>query len=392
MPKTPKPKAPAAGQESVSPSSAHRRLLADPSQDLDLSQSSASTAKLPRPIPSDTQTLYIELFERLKGLEFDRTFGNLAGAFSRKSKDGKEHWYFRTSEGARGRKEYYVGPDHEQTRKLIAQHQNLCAESMEVTADIHRMASMLMVGGCASIDHASAKVIHALAASGLFRLGGVLVGTHAYVAMGNMLGVRWQSASRTQDIDFASFRALEILVPPMEPGVWGTLEALNMGFLPTPGLDPRSPSTSYAIRGQKLRVDLLTTASRTGPFSPVYIPRFDASALPVPFMDYLLEGTLDAMVINGGATLVKIPDPARFGFHKLIVSEERPIIEHTKATKDRTQAAEVLNHLLRVRPGDLELAYDRLEAKGLHKRVAKAIRQHLSQEQEILVFIDQRSK
>jgi hypothetical protein len=109
-------------------------------------------------------------------------------------------------------------------------------------------------------------------------------------------------------------------------------------------------------------------------------------------MDYLLEGNVDAIVINGGATLVKIPDPARFGFHKLIVSEERPIIEHSKATKDRTQASEVLNHLLRARPGDLELAYDRLEAKGLHKRVVKVIRQHLSQEQDILAFIDRRSK
>ena len=207
-----------------------------------------------------------------------------------------------------------------------------------------------------------------------------------------MLGVQWQTVSRTQDIDLASFRSLEVLVPPMDTGVWGTLEALNMGFLPTPGLDPSSPSTSYAIRGQKLRVDLLTTASRTGPFSPVYIPRFNASALPVPFMDYLLEGNIEAIVINGGATLVKIPDPARFGFHKLIVSEERPIVEHPKATKDRTQASEVLNHLLRVRPGDLELAYDRLEAKGLHKQVVKVIRQHLFQEKEILAFIDRRSK
>lgn len=348
--------------------------------------------KHPEPIPADTQTLYMELFERLKGMEFGRTFGSLPGAFSRKSKDGKDHWYFRTSEGARGREEFYVGPDNEKTRKLIDDHRTLRAESMEIAADINRMASMLILGGCASIDHASAKVINALAASGLFRLGGVLVGTHAYVAMGNMLGVRWQGAGRTQDIDLASFRSLEIAVPPMDSGVWGVLEALNMGFLPTPGLDPRSPSTSYAIRGQQLRVDLLTTASRTGPFSPVYIPRFDASALPMPFMDYLLEDNVEGIVINGGATLVRIPAPARFGFHKLIVSEERPITEHSKAAKDRAQASEVLNHLLRIRPGDLELAYDRLEAKRLHKRVARIIRRHLSQEKEIVAFLDHRAR
>ncbi len=390
MPK--RPNAPEAGPKSIPLSLSESRLFGDPSQDSEPAQLPVPTPKLPKPIPTDTQTLYIELLERLKGMEFDRTFGSLPGSFSRKSKGGKENWYFRTSEGARGREEFYVGPDNEKTRKLIDEHQTSRTESMEITADINRMASMLIIGGCASVDHASAKVINALAASGLFRLGGVLVGTHAYVAMGNMLGVRWQSASRTQDIDLASFRSLEIVVPPMDTGVWGTLEALNMGFLPTPGLDPRSPSTSYAIRGQKLRVDLLTTASRTGPFSPVFIPRFNASALPMPYMDYLLEGNVDGIVINGGATLVKIPDPARFGFHKLIVSEERPIIEHAKATKDRAQASEVLNHLLRTRPGDLELAYDRLEAKGLHKRVAKIIRQHLSQEQGIVAFLDRRSK
>ena len=344
----------------------------------------------PRPIPGDTRTLFAELMERLKGLEFQRTFGNLKGAFSRKTKDGQDHWYFRSSEGGHGRDEFYVGPDGATTRNLISRYHALRVDSLDASADLQRMASMLLAGGCAETDHASGRVIRALAASGMFRQGGTLVGTHAYVALGNLLGVRWQGAGRTQDIDFASFRTLEVAVPPMKRGVWGTLEALNMGFLPTPGLDPRTPSTSYAVRGQKLRVDLLTTAGRRGPFGPVLIPRLGAAALPMPFMDFLLEGAVDGIVLDGGATLVRIPDPARFGFHKVLVSQSRPVTEANKASKDLAQALEVLNHLLKVRPGDLEIAFDRLEAKGLHQRVARSLRANAPGQADLVAFLGRR--
>jgi hypothetical protein len=341
-------------------------------------------------IPLDNQTLFVELLEKLRGIEFARTFGSLSGSFGRKTKDGSDHWYFRSSAGGHGRDEFYVGPNNEQTQRLIGEHKRLHIESLDLTDDCNRMAAMLVIGGCAAIDHASARVISALAAGGLFRNGGVLVGTHAYVAMGNMLGVRWEGSSRTQDSDVASFRTLEVAVPPAPTSVWRTLEALNMGFLPTPGLDPKTPSTSFSIRGQKLRVDLLTTASRTGPFTPVFVPGFNAAALPMPFMDYLLEGSLDGIVLSGGATLVKIPDPARFGFHKLMVSQARPPTEEAKAVRDLAQASQLLNHLLVVRPGDVELAYDRLETKGFHKRVAKVVGQRLPQDRAIVAFLDKR--
>lgn len=284
----------------------------------------------------------------------------------------------------------YVGPDNEKTRQLISGYHALRAEAEALAADLGRMAAMLVIGGCASIDPASARVIRALAASGLFRQGGVLVGAHAYVALGNLLGMRWERSNRSQDIDFAAFKTLEIAVPPMTAGVWGTLEALNMGFLPTPGLDPQSPSTSYAVRGQRLRVDLLTTASRTGPFTPVFIPRFGAAALPLPYMDFLVEDSVDALTVDGGATLVKVPGPARFGFHKLLVAEARPVTEQAKAAKDLAQAAEVLDLLLAIRPGDLELAWDRLEVKGLSKRVARMVKSRLGDHRKLVGFIGRR--
>jgi hypothetical protein len=56
------------------------------------------------------------------------------------------------------------------------------------------------------------------------------------------------------------------------------------------------------------------------------------------------------------------------------------------------QAAELLEHLLAVRPGDLELAFDKLERRGLHKRIAKKIRLRLADNTALVEFVERRSK
>lgn len=238
-------------------------------------------------------------------------------------------------------------------------------------------------------DSVSARVVEALAAGGVFRMGGVLVGTHAFVALGNLLGIRWQTATRTQDLDFAAFRTMEVAVPNLGAAdVWGTLDSLNMGFLPTPGLNPHAPHTSYHVRGRELKVDLLTTASRRGPFEPVFLPRFNAAALPLPYMDFLLEGNTHALVLSATtATLVKVPDPARFALHKLFVAGERPVVEQTKVAKDVSQAAELLAFLLRMRPGDVEEARDALVRRNLHKRLRTLAARYLGDRPEAAGFL-----
>ena len=341
-------------------------------------------------IPLETQTLYAELIERLRALEFERAFGHLSGSFGKKVKDGRTYWYFRTSAGGQGRAEFFVGPDNPIIRNLISRQGSARQAALEGKSAIARIASMLMVGGCVPMDAASARVVDALASGGIFRLGGVLVGTQAFLAMGNLLGVRWSSSTRTQDIDIGAFKTLEVAVPQAFTDVPGTLDSLQMGFLPTPGLDPRSPSTSYSIRGKSLRVDLLTTASRRGSHAPVYLPRFQAAALPLPFMDYLLVGSVDAVALSGGATLVKVPDPARFGFHKLLVAEARSVAEQGKVAKDTAQASQLLSLLLDMRPGDLDLALDGLKEKGLAKRVYISAKRFLKADSNVIGFLRDR--
>ena len=315
--------------------------------------------------PAEIQTLFAELSERLRALEGARSFASLAGAFTKKQVRGNDYWYFKTSAGAAGQREYFVGADDRDTRALMKGYAAGRGESQTALAQVDRLCTMLRHGGAMLTDTPSARVIAGLARAGVFRLGAVLAGTHAFIVLGNLLGVRWQSGLRTQDIDLAASRHLHIVVPQLNADLPRTLDALNMGFLPVPGLSPKTPETSFKVRGQTLRVDLLTPAqgARTG--KPVVISRLNAAAQPLEMLDYLLDAPVAAPLVNGGATLVNVPDPARFALHKLMVSGRRQVFEQTKAGKDRQQAAEMLASLYEDRRGDITSA-----ARALNKRPA----------------------
>lgn len=184
------------------------------------------------------------------------------------------------------------------------------------------------------------------------------------MAIGNALGVRWTGASvRTHDLDIARTRGLDVAVPDAKVDLPGVLERLNMGFLPVPPFDPRRPSTSFKVRGQALRVDVLTPG-RDEDAKPVRIDALGTAAQPLRYLDYLVEAPERAIVLDGSAVLVNAPQPARFALHKLVVATSRPAATQTKAEKDVAQAAEVLRVLLDDRPGDLPLAWEALVGRS----------------------------
>lgn len=312
---------------------------------------------------AETQTLYAELSERLRAFEAARSFASLSGSFARKPVKEGEYWYFKTSEGASGQREYFIGPDNPETRKVMAAYSAGRGEAEAALAQMDRLCAMLRQGGAMLTDTPSARVISGLASAGVFRVGAVLVGTHAFVVLGNLLGVRWESAMRTQDIDLATTRVLHVVVPQTEADLPRALDALNMGFLPVPGLNPKDPETSFKVRGRELRVDLLTPAAGSRNGKPVAIHRLKAAAQPLELLDYLLEAPVPAALVNGGATLVNVPDPARFALHKLMVSGRRQVFEQTKAGKDRQQAGEIIATLHEDRRGDLTLAVEALNKR-----------------------------
>ncbi len=313
--------------------------------------------------PLEVQTIYAELLEQLAAYEASRAIGHAPGSFVTKTIKGREYYYFQHMGPGGTKRQTYLGRRDESLDNLAERFAEGRANVADDLHSIERLAALLRVGGAMLTDVPSSRVLRTLADAGVFHSGGVLVGTHAFVVLGNLLGVRWDSSLRTHDVDIAVDRSLDIAVPGVAVDVPSALESLEMGFLPVPGLEPDTPTTSFKVRGQSLRVDILTPS--TGSHSqPVSLPRFATSAQPIRFLDYLIESSVPAAVVNGGVVAVNVPDPARFALHKLIVAEERPVAMSAKRAKDLSQSAQLLEVLLQDRPGDLGLAWEAIVAQG----------------------------
>lgn len=322
-------------------------------------------------LSTQVQTAYAELLEQLVALDAQRTIGHSSGSFVLKTLKGQEYCYFQHALPGRI-VQTYVGRRSAALDRVVERFKagrHLASHERQGTA---RLCALIRSGGALTIDGPSARVLQALADAAVFHLGGVLVGTHAFIALGNLLGVRWRGGGvRTDDIDLAGDRRLAVAVPALNADVPKVLESLEMGFFPVPGLSARLPSTLFKVRGQALRVDLLTPqiGSRT---SPVPIARFNAAAQPLPYLAYLLEEAQQAAVIAGGGILVNVPSPARFALHKLIVARSRTATQQTKRGKDLDQAAQIIEVLAQDRPGDLAAAWDVIRSRTSLLKAAQA--------------------
>ena len=98
------------------------------------------------------------------------------------------------------------------------------------------------------------------------------------------------------------------------------------------------------------------------------IPGLGVSAWPLPGLDYLIEEPVPAVVLGGGAVLVRVPRPGRFALHKLWLATSRPVSEAAKAGKDRAQAVALIGVLAADRPDDLREAMQALEGRPTMRR------------------------
>lgn len=341
-------------------------------------------------LPETLQTLYAELLDQVLQADVEAAAAGLppAGSFVSKQVRGGTYWYLQRSEGARKR-QIYLGRDSPTLRRWM---EDVRERRRGREPDDERRAeivAMLVAGGAYRERATVGRLLRILAATGIFRLGGVLVGTQAFTAYGNMLGVRFESRSaRTEDVDLAQERDVAIALDPdvVPVDVAAALREADPGFLAVPSFDPRSPSTSFKVRGRDLRVDLLTP-QRRGEERPVELPLLRAAAQPLPFLGYLLAEPQPAVILEGSGVLVDVPEPARFALHKLWLATERPAAQQAKAAKDVRQAAQLLEVLVADRAHSLHGAWRAVEARrrgavrGAVERLEPPLRNRL---QEIL--------
>ncbi len=286
-----------------------------------------------------------------------------------KTVGGRRYWYLQ-SRGGGLEHQRYLGPE---TQELLDELSSLAEQRValaEELAQLERLHDMVVAGGALADTAAATRVLELLDGGGIFRRGGVVVGTRAFLAFGPLLGFRPTAGERTDDLDLALGVAVGL---PREPptDLAARLGEFSPPFLPVPELDPRRPSTSFKLRGRALRVDFVTPLLGREREQPIPLPAFGIAAAPLRLLDYLIAEPLWAVAYGSRPVLVRIPDPSRFALHKLWLASRRHATESARAAKDLAQAATLLELLLEDRPRDLAAAS---RALALHRSASGAVR------------------
>lgn len=271
-------------------------------------------------------------------------------SFKRNEVDGKFYWVRRVKIG-RTSMELSLGRETDELLAVIEQEKKLTEEAERESKSREDLIAMLVAGGANTIDPLSGRVLTLLEGSGVFAAGGVLVGSHAFGAYGNMFGYKFPfETSKTADIDLS----ISIGVTKETTDLKTAILESGLGFLEIPALDRKAPSTSYKIRDSEVKVDLLTPLIN-GPDTakPLYIKSLKSYASPLRFLDYLIKDPISAIVVSGKGIFVNVPQPARYAVHKLVLSVRRSSSNQVKAIKDLNQAVCLLEILSLDRPTEL---------------------------------------
>jgi hypothetical protein len=288
-----------------------------------------------------TQTAFAGLDTAARQADMTRSIADVPGGFAKKRVAGRDYWYYQIKTPDGQLQQSYVGPDDAPTQALILAHADPTSKSAR--QHLQRLTRSALELGGAEIPAKHAKVIGRLVDSGLFSAGAILVGTHAFLAYQNVLGVTWTRGAATLDLDFAhAGRNVSLALPEnLKLDTPAAIESLQMGFV------PKHSKTSFKKSDEPdFDLDFLTSRGRTED-TPVHIARLGLTLQPLRFMELSLEDPMRCTLLaRNGPLVVNLPRPQRYALHKLLVYGERSQNQRTKANKDVRQAASLMDYLL----------------------------------------------
>src|SRR5215467_2937199 len=320
--------------------------------------------------PLSAHTIYQDLLEMHR-------LGSIAAIggtpFLKELPYGK-YWYARQRIGHRP-VDRYIGPDSPALRERLAS----VAKHHQAQKDFDRRAAtfvaQLRSAGLPAVNRTIGTVLNAMARVGVFRLGGTLVGTHAFRLYAAELGASFSGTmAATEDVDVAAFENLKLVIEDkVDPSIAETFKALHLE--PAPGLDPKHRPTRWAMEGGGTTVDFLVPRMREGK-DVVYLDPLGVYAQGLPFLNFLIADPIPAVVLYRSGVLVQIPRPERYAVHKLIVAQRRSGAARAKAVKDLVQAGALIAVLAEDRPGELAEAYETALGSGPKWRdaIARSLR------------------
>lgn len=308
------------------------------------------------------QSAYAQLLDAAVALEHSRSVADLPGTFVRKVIKGKDYWYYQAVTLHGIKRQVYLGPEDDRIRHLIATKASLHDKAQRLAG----LSAAAVALGNSSMAPKHLAATKRLAAHGIFSEGGILVGTHAFLIAGNMLGIRWQSERYSREVDFTNPGAT--LGVALQIGrnvrVGDAVTALDQGILPVTLSGRLAQATDVSPSRTEPRIVFLTPTGRADDDSTAS-SCFGTAATRSRFLAYLLEGSQPAVMIGSkSAVLVNIPDPARFAAHKILLAGKSPHLETVKANADVLQAAALIEVLSDVAPHSLQEAFADLLRRG----------------------------
>jgi hypothetical protein len=290
------------------------------------------------------QASYSSVMAAARVAALNRSPADLPGGFTTKTINKRRYWYYQRK-GPAGLEQLYVGPDDEATRSLIDAARNDRAAATH--EHLRRLANAAAALGCYTVVPKHFRVLKRLADHGIFSAGAILVGTHAFLAYQNVLGVTWGEAGQTVDLDFAhAGRNVSLaLAPDTKVDAHSAIDSLRMGFVPV------NEGTRY-VKPDEPDFDLDWLTSRTQPGDePVECPALNVNLQPLRFMELALEAPIPATLLGAqDAIVVHLPDPAAYAMGKLLVAAERTGDARSKAKKDIAQAAALIDYFVQRDP------------------------------------------
>lgn len=317
------------------------------------------------PYPTSMQSVYLDLLSR----HLDQRVNELGGTPLLREIKGKGYWY--TQIAIKGHKvQRYLGPDSDEMRERIGRARSAVEDQKSARSANRALVRQLESMGAPRLDRNTGSLLRAMAAVGVFRLGGTLVGTHAYRLYALELGVKLSGLfEATQDVDIASFERLSLAIEDkVDPSLVQSLHSLNME--PAPALDPARP-TKWITKGGGPDIEFLAP-SFTEEEGPIRLDALDGWAHGFHYLNYLIAEPIDAVALYLDGVLVQIPRPERYAIHKLIVAQRRKRSDRAKARKDLDQARDLIEALSIDRYDDLKDAYETAAAIGPKWRQAIA--------------------
>lgn len=288
------------------------------------------------------QTAYRDLLQLLQ----DEPACDIIGNPHKVMRGGKAYWYdmYRFGTAVKNR---YLGDDTPETLARIATHKTNDAVASTRAETRARLIRVLRAEGMTTTARETAAILINFEKSGVFQQGGILLGTQAFQLYEGILGLKYEGADNGAEVtandaisialpaNAKRFQDLEFIHPTDAKGstIWRWKHAKNGGL------------TEFLTQSQQVE-----DAIRP-------LPALGLAAQSRPFLAYLIEKPINASLLYRAGVLVRVPAPARYAIHKLIVAARRKPDQSAKAQKDRAQAAFLIEALAKSRPDDLQAAY-----------------------------------